>query len=132
MPCTRLMSGGHLGDRALEGGAAGALGGVRQVEHVARREPERIAPPGAAGQVAERGVALLDLVEPEREGVPGVAQLRAAPDGRAGDGARRAADPDRRMRPLGGARGEGRAPKLTYWPLYSGMSAAHAALMARM
>src|SRR5207244_4584763 len=44
-----------------------------------------------------------------RQGVPGVAELGAAADGRAGHGAGRATDPDRRMRSLRWPRRERRA-----------------------
>jgi len=63
--------------------------------------------------------------------MPGVAQLGAPPHRGPGDRAGRAAT-QMAMRPLDRPRERWRPRSLTYLPLYCGMSAAKAALMARM
>src|SRR3989454_3072864 len=102
----------HLGHGALKRGAAGALRRVREVEEVTRRKAERVAPAALSGEVAQRREALLDVIETERQRMPGVTELGAAAHGWPGHRAGRATDPDRRVRPLrgtGGERGAGEA-----------------------
>ena len=120
--------GGHLGHRALECGPAGALG--RSV----RSSMFRGARPGASrrpapGHLAQRGVALFHLVGPARGNARRPA--RAPPD--PGPGPPPASRPprwaDSAAGRAGGERGAGEAHVLA--PVL-GMSAAQAALMARM
>src|SRR3989442_1141033 len=96
----------------MKRGAAGALRRVREVEEVTRGEAERVAPAALGGEVAQRREALLDVIETERQRMPGVTELGAAAHGWPGHRAGRATDPDRRVRPLrgtGGERGAGEA-----------------------
>src|SRR5580765_5548358 len=69
-------------DRSLERGPATAFSRIGQIERVAGREPDRLAPPGPSRKVAQRRVALLERVEAEGERVPGIAQLGAPAYGR--------------------------------------------------
>src|SRR2546425_11143748 len=85
---------------------------VREVEEGTRRKAERVAPAALSGEVAQRREALLDVIETERQRMPGVTELGAAAHGWPGHRAGRATDPDRRVRPLrgtGGERGAGEA-----------------------
>src|SRR5206468_10547552 len=90
---------------ALKRRAAPALRRIGQVEEIARREAERVPPAAPGGEVAQGRETFLDVVETERQRMPGVAQLSAPAHRWCGHGARRATDPDRRVRPL---RGPGR------------------------
>src|SRR2546425_11603852 len=69
---------------------------VREVEEVTRRKAERVAPAALSGEVAQRREALLDVIETERQRMPGVTELGAAAHGWPGHRAGRATDPDRR------------------------------------
>src|SRR3989442_4003751 len=96
----------------MKRGAAGALRRVREVEEVTRRKADRVAPAALGGEVAQRREALLDVIETERQRMPGVTELGTAAHGWPGHRAGRATDPDRRVRPLrgtGGERGAGEA-----------------------
>jgi len=72
------------------------------------------------GEVAQGLVALLDVVEAQRQRVPGVTELGAALHRRAGDPPGGAADPDGRVRTLGGTRRERRAREACVLPLVLG------------
>src|SRR5262245_25362484 len=81
-----------------------------------------MAPAGAGGQLTHRVIAFPQVVETEGERMPGITELRAAPDGGRGGRSGCAADPDWRVRLLHRARrergaGEGEELALVGWDI---------------